>query len=139
MLNAYHAHQAGRPSPQVAIEPVSADTLADSISVDLPRDGISSAAGRAIYRWAYVGVNDLNILAGIAALGRSGIFAEPAGAAAYAGVQVAHDAGLIESDDQVCVVVTGSGLKDVGAAVKAVGQAPVISPSLDALLEHLRA
>jgi threonine synthase len=50
----------------------------------------------------------------------SGVFAEPAGAAAYAGLVKAVDNGLVSVDDRVVVVNTGNGLKDVQSAMKAV-------------------
>jgi len=62
-----------------------------------------------------------------------GIFAEPAGAAAYAGLQKAVAEGMIGPDDPVLVLNTGSGLKDIRAAMHAVQPAPVIKPALPAL------
>ena len=54
-------------------------------------------------------VSDSEILQAIAALGKAGIFAEPAGAAAYAGLVKALEQGLIGPDDPVLVLNTGSG------------------------------
>jgi threonine synthase len=115
------------------IEPVSAQTIADSISVDLPRDGLRALRAATETGGAYVVVSDQEILAAIADLGRVGIFAEPAGAAGFAGLQRAAAQKLLGPEDSALALVTGSGLKDVGAAVKAVGQAPVIEPNLSAL------
>jgi CRP-like cAMP-binding protein len=78
-------------------------------------------------------VPDQTILQAIASLGRVGIFAEPAGAAAYAGLLSALNTGLIQPDDPVLVLNTGSGLKDIKAAMQAAPQAPVIEPTLPAL------
>ena len=50
----------------------------------------------------------------------------------------AVEQGLIGRQDAVMVLVTGSGLKDVGAAMQAAGQAPVIKPSLSALADLLK-
>mgnify|MGYP001077098854 FL=1 len=115
------------------IIPVQARTLADSISVDLPRDGVRAVRAARQTDGAYVLVSDAEILAAIAALGPNGIFAEPAGATAYAGLVKAVASGLIGEDDPVLVLNTGSGLKDVRAAMQAVPEAPVIEPSLDAV------
>jgi threonine synthase len=82
---------------------------------------------------AYVVVSDMEILAAIAELGRVGIFAEPAGATSYAGLLRALQKGLISTDDPVLVINTGSGLKDVRAAMQAVTEAPIIPPNLDAV------
>ncbi|KUK46411.1 MAG: Threonine synthase [Anaerolinea thermophila] len=115
------------------IEPVHATTLADSISVDLPRDGLRALRAATQTGGAYVKVSDDQIIQAIAALGKVGIFAEPAGATAYAGVLQASVSGLIKPEDPVVCMITGSGLKDINAAMKAVPSAPVIEPSMRAL------
>ena len=119
------------------IIPVAANTIADSISVDLPRDGLRAVRAVRETGGRYVLVPDAEILAAIAELGRAGIFAEPAAATAYAGLRRALRDGLIDPADPVLVMNTGSGLKDTRAAMQAVGAAPVIEPSLAALKRHL--
>jgi threonine synthase len=119
------------------IEPVTAQTIADSISVDLPRDGVRAVRAARETNGAYITVPDSEILRAIADLGRVGIFAEPAGATAYAGLKKAVKEGLINPDDPVLVLNTGSGLKDVRAAMQAVQEAPIIEPTLEALKAHL--
>jgi threonine synthase len=126
IANAFHA--GGE-----TILPVSARTLADSISVDLPRDGVRAVRAVRETGGTYLRVSDGEILAAMAKLGRVGLFAEPAGAAAYAGLVKAVEQGLIKSEDPVLVLNTGSGLKDVKAAMQAVREAPVIEPTLTAL------
>jgi threonine synthase len=114
------------------ITPVAANTLADSISVDLPRDGVRAVRAVRETGGAFVTVSDDDILSAISALGRSpGVFAEPAAAAAFAGLVKAASAGQARPDETVVVVITGSGLKDVASAMKAAGQAVVVAPSLD--------
>ena len=115
------------------IQPVSADTLADSISVDMPSDGLRALRAATQTGGAYVVVEDAAILEAIAALGKVGIFSEPAAAAAFAGLKQALEVGLLSPQDPVLVLLTGSGLKDVQAAMRAAGEAPVIAPNLDAL------
>jgi threonine synthase len=115
------------------ISPVSAHTIADSISVDLPRDGIRALRAAGETGGTYITVTDAEILRAIGGLGSVGIFAEPAGAAAYAGLVKAAAAGVVRSDDPVLVLNTGSGLKDVKAAMRAVSSAPVIEPTLKAV------
>jgi len=120
------------------IEAVRADTLADSISVDLPRDGLRALRAATQTGGAYLAVPDESILAAIAELGKqAGVFAEPAGATPYAGLKAACQAGLLGGQDEVLVMITGSGLKDVRAAMQAAGEASVIAPSLDALRAEL--
>jgi threonine synthase len=112
------------------IQPVSATTMADSISVDLPRDGVRAVRAARETGGKYILVSDQQIYEAIADLGSSGIFAEPAGAAAYAGLKQAVAQGIIVPENPALVLNTGSGLKDVRAAMKAVREAPVIQPDL---------
>jgi threonine synthase len=126
----YNAFKAGADE----IKPVRADTLADSISVDLPRDGWRALQAARLTGGAYLAVSDEAILRAIAVLGREvAVFSEPAGAAAYAGFLAAVDQGVLNSQDRVLVMNTGNGLKDIKAARQAAGEAKVIEPSLEAL------
>jgi threonine synthase len=116
------------------VKPVAAKTIADSISVDLPRDG--RRAVRAVRRTdgAFVHVTDDDILAAMRELAMEvGVFAEPAAAAGYASLVAAVRDGEVQSNERVVVVITGSGLKDVPSAIKAAPAAHVIDPSLDAV------
>jgi len=119
--------------------PISASTVADSISADLPRDRIKAMAAVTETNGAYIRVTDDDILAAIPVLARgSGVFAEPAGAASYAGLVAAVDQGLIGPDDEVVLVATGNGLKDVASALKAVTAAGPEPLRIDPDLESLR-
>jgi len=119
------------------IKPVSADTLADSISVDMPSDGLRALRAATQTGGAYVIVEDQAILNAIADLGKVGIFSEPAASTAFAGLRKALADGLIAPDEPTLALLTGSGLKDVKAAMRAAGEAPVIAPTLEALKAHL--
>ncbi len=119
------------------IRPVSAQTLADSISVDLPRDGVRAVRAARETGGTYITVADEEILAAIAALGKIGVFAEPAGATAYAGVVRARKEGILRGEETVLVLNTGSGLKDVHAAMESVSAAPIIEPTLEAVRKRL--
>jgi threonine synthase len=113
------------------IKPIQARTIADSISAGLPRDRIKALRAVRESKGAFATVSDDEIIAAIPALAREcGIFAEPAAAAAYAGLLKAVDYGLVQSGETAVVLVTGSGLKDPTAAVKAVGKPSVISPDI---------
>jgi len=120
------------------IKPVSARTIADSISVDLPRDGIRAVRAARETDGEFVLVKDDAILQAITELGRVGIFAEPAGATAYAGLIKALNNGLINPDDPIIVINTGSGLKDVKAAMQATKEAQIIEPTLEAVKKSIR-
>jgi threonine synthase len=123
----YNAFKSGKEE----IKPVEADTLADSISVNLPSDGIRALRAATQTEGAFVAVEDEAILEAISDLGQDGIFAEPAGATSLAGLKQALSEGLLNSEDPILVLNTGSGLKDVKAARDAAGEAPVIPPNLE--------
>lgn len=116
---------------------VQADTMADSISVDLPRDGVRAVRAARETGGTYITVPDQDILKAIAELGQVGIFAEPAAATAYAGLVKAVEEKQVEADDPILVLSTGSGLKDVKAAMQAVSEAPIIEPTLNAVKKVL--
>ncbi len=100
----------------------------------MPRDGLRALRAATQTDGAYVAVKDEDILAAMRDLARlAAIFAEPAGAAAYAGLVQAAEQGLVSALDRILVLNTGSGLKDVQAAMQASGEARVIQPSLKAL------
>lgn len=120
------------------IEPVHATTLADSISVDLPRDGVRAVRAARETNGAYLTVSDEEIIQGIGELGIHGIFTEPAGSTAFMGLKKALHTGLIQRDDPVVVINTGNGLKDIQSAMKAVKAAPVIEPDLAILKKFLK-
>lgn len=99
---------------------IEARTVADSISAGLPRDRIKAAAAVAETGGAWLRVADQAILEAIPQLARaSGVFAEPAAAAALAGLTQARAQGLTGPGDRVVLLITGNGLKDVDAAMRA--------------------
>lgn len=120
------------------IIPINATTIADSISVDLPRDGVRGVRAATETNGAYITVTDEDIISGIAALGKVGIFAEPAGSTAYAGLKKAIKEKQITENDPVIVINTGNGLKDIRSAMQSVTPAPVIEPNMNALKKHLK-
>ncbi|MCC6297977.1 MAG: threonine synthase [Anaerolineales bacterium] len=130
IANAFHANTE-------TISPVKANTIADSISVDLPRDGVRAVRAAKETSGTYITVSDDEILNAVAELGKVGVFAEPAGAAAYAGMVKASASRAVGSEDPILVLNTGSGLKDVRAALSVVSPAPVIEPTLEAVKKLL--
>jgi len=115
-----------------------ARTVADSINVGKPRDGtmavraIRDSGGRAMK------VSDEQIIKAISRLAReTGVFAEPAAAAAYAGFVSAYEKGAINPDDRALVMLTGNGLKDVDTARRAVSEPIRVRPVLDELIARL--
>jgi threonine synthase len=111
--------------------PIAAQTVADSISAGLPRDRLKALAAVRETGGAYVRVSDQEILGAIPVLARGvGVFAEPAAAAAYAGLVRAVSDGVVTADDRVVVLATGNGLKDIGSAMRSVGGPHHVAPNL---------
>ena len=118
------------------IKPVSGETVADSISVSVPRDG--EAAVQAVRESTGFGitVTDEQILAAIPEIARdSGVFGEPAGVTAYAGLKKAVEQGRIDPAWTIVVLMTGSGLKDIASVMKVAGEPRAIPADASALSE----
>jgi threonine synthase len=116
------------------LEPMEPKTIADSISVGIPRNGVMAL--RDLYRWSgmMISVSDEEILEAMRILGReAGVFGEPAGAASLAGLIRAQKDGLIGENEKVVVIITGNGLKDVSAALQAVRMPEPIEPTLESV------
>jgi threonine synthase len=94
-------------------------TVADSISVDVPRNGLHALRQLQEHGGQIVRVSDGQILAAQVSLSRSaGLFTEPAGAAAFAGfLDVRH---RLPENAVTVVLATGNGLKDTAAAGRSV-------------------
>ena len=119
--------------------PGPAQTLADSICVGHPRNGQKALLAVRASGGAFVAVPDEAILEAERETGRlTGLFGEPAAAAALAGLRQAVAEGVIGRKASALAMLTGSGLKDVRAALRAGGR-PVDLPPDDAALDaHLR-
>jgi threonine synthase len=125
----YEAWRTGIDAMQMT--PIDAHTIADSISAGLPADRIKALAAVRQTGGAYIKVTDDEILAAIPALARgSGVFAEPAAAAAYAGLVKAVEQGLVDPEERIVVLSTGNGLKDIASARKSVGAPMVVDKGL---------
>jgi threonine synthase len=117
---------------------VSATTIADSISVDIPRDCLMAVRTVVESGGDSIEVSDEEILDAIKVLGRNeGIFVEPAASAAYAGVKKAARQGIVRSDETIVAILTGNGLKDVKNALKVAGEPEKIDPTLEAVKKAL--
>ncbi len=123
------AARAGRP-----LQPAQENTLADSIAVGVPRNPIKAQRAVSDSHGAWIAVSDEDILDAMRLLGRAeGVFGEPAGVTATAGVKAAVASGVIRADETVTAVSTGSGLKDVKNAMLAAGEPFKCEPDLRAL------
>ncbi|MFC1550858.1 threonine synthase [Candidatus Neomarinimicrobiota bacterium] len=119
------------------IESVSANTIADSISVDFPRDGLKAIRAIKKTNGSGVLVTDAEILEAQKLLSaNSGIFAEPAAASAFAGFLKLNSSGKIKSGEKIAILITGSGLKDIQTAQKQLSLPSLIEPTLEDFKRH---
>jgi threonine synthase len=149
---------AARPPRLVAVQPRGADAIvralregraraasltgarsvADSLVVAAPRNAAMALREVRASGGGGISVSDDAILAAIALLARTtGVFAEPAAAAPLAGLLAALDEGVVDRGERVVLVVTGSGLKDLAAAARAVEIPEPIPCDLGAVAERL--
>ena len=105
----------GEPAGPAELDP--AATVADGIAVVRP--AIGDAVLDAVRRGGggMVAVTDDALLSAVATLaGRAGVGAEPAGAAALAGLESAVERGLVDRLETVVLLVTGREVKATGPA-----------------------
>ena len=123
-------------SEKIKIEPVRATTIADSISVNMPRDGLAAVKAIQESNGLAIEVADEDILETIKIVARAtGIFGEPAGVTSYAGYKRLKEEGKIEEKERVVCLITGNGLKDIDSSMKVAGEPFLIEPTLEALKE----
>ena len=104
-------------------DPDANGTAADSIDVSGPHDAGRACRALTASDGDAVVVADDAILRAQRLLGETeGVFVEPASAAAVAGVERAKATGVVDPDETVVVVGTGSGLKDAEAATAALDE-----------------
>lgn len=96
-------------------------TIADSISVSIPSN--AHMARRAVMesRGFSITVSDREILRGQRTLAeQTGVFAEPAAAATVAALRKLQGSDLLDRKEQIVLLITGHGLKDVEAALSTI-------------------
>jgi len=120
------------------IDEVRATTVADSISVDRPRDGLAAIKTIIQSGGEAITVPDEDILAAIPEIARNtGVFAEPAAAAPWAGVKQMARQEKIDEDELVVCIVSGSGLKDIANAATIVGKPLTVDPTIESVNQAL--
>ena len=115
------------------------NTIADSIAVGIPRNPIKALNAIKLSNGAWISVPDSDIIRASALLGKTeGIFGEPAGVAAIAGIEKAIKEGIIKPSETVTMIVTGNGLKDPVNAQKAITPPTPMKPNLEELDKFLK-
>jgi len=119
------------------IRPMPEDTIADSIAVGVPRNGIKAVRAIEASNGLTIEVTDTEILATIRELGATcGIFGEPAGVTGLAGLKKALSQGNIGREEKVVTIITGNGLKDIANALTAAGEPISSPPDMQSLLSE---
>ncbi len=109
-------------------------TIADSISVDIPRNFHLAKQFHDNYKGETIKVSDDEILNASAILSRNtGIFSEPAAVAAFAGLLKYKNNNKIEDNSKNVVLLTGSGLKDLNSVKKILQTPKAIKPNIESL------
>jgi threonine synthase len=110
----------------------SPETVADSISVRTPSNAHMARRAMVETGGASVTVSDQEILGAQVLLARTtGIFAEPAAAATVAGARKLKDHNAVSSTEQVVLLITGHGLKDVDAAQQSLRLPAPVDPEIE--------
>lgn len=121
------------------LKPTEENTLADSISVGIPRNPVKGLNAVKHSNGTWITVTDEAILEAMKTLGSSeGIFGEPAGVTGLAGLMKAVKEGIVKSDETVAMIVTGNGLKDVKNALQAAGEPIKCEPDIEALKPYMK-
>ncbi|WP_424246037.1 threonine synthase [Elusimicrobium posterum] len=120
------------------VEPVKAHTVADSILVNYPRDARMALQALQESNGYVITVTDDEILNAIPELARkANLFAEPAGAAPYAGLKKLVAENKITRDESVAIVVGGNGLKDTFSVKKLLGAPQAVANNFDLVKEMI--
>jgi threonine synthase len=115
-------------------------TVADSISVSVPSNALMAVAAVQSTGGCAVRVTDDEIMCAQQQLAElSGLFAEPSAAAALAGLEKLLDEGKADRREQIVLLITGHGLKDVDAVMKRIFVPDPVEPVLDEAMKVVRA
>lgn len=113
-------------------------TLADSIAVDIPRNFRMAKSFIKKYKGETIEVSDEEIIAASALLSsRTGIFTEPAAAAAFAGFLSYLWDGRFEKGSKNVVLLTGSGLKDLKSVQGMINLPKPVKPDIIEVEKYL--
>jgi threonine synthase len=114
------------------------DTVAGGLADPFPWDGDAALKYLRTADGDAVAVTDNSIEEALVILGRlEGIFAEPSGVAALAGLKALIEQGVIDRSDQIVVPITGSGFKDLATPDRLTSKVPVILPETSELKRAL--
>jgi threonine synthase len=114
------------------IRPVRPSTIAKSLSIGNPADGVYALDAVRSSGGSIGAVSDDEILEAISLLARTeGIFAETAGGVTIGTLAKLAASGIVRADERVVAYITGNGLKTVEALGDGVGPTVTIAPRLE--------
>ncbi len=112
------------------------NTIADSIAVGVPRNRLKAMRALKESKGRCISVTDDEIRAALTDLPRTvGVFGEPAGVTAYAGLLKDARDKQLDPQETAVILVTGNGLKDIESAIKTVTVPEPTEPNLDAVMK----
>ena len=115
------------------VRPVKPRTIAKSLAIGNPADGIYALDAVRASGGALASVTDDEIVGGMVLLARTeGIFAETAGGVTIATLAKLAASGAVRPEERVVAYVTGHGLKTIDAVAPSVGPSATIAPTLEA-------
>ena len=115
------------------VKPVKPDTIAKSLAIGNPADGIYAVD--TVRKSGGIGehANDEEIVEAIKLLAATeGIFTETAGGVTLAATKKLIDDGHIGRDERIVVAITGNGFKTIEALENQTDEPPIIAPQLNA-------
>ncbi|MCS7117375.1 MAG: threonine synthase [Thaumarchaeota archaeon] len=116
----------------------SPSSIASGLLDPYPWDGDAAMEGIKRTGGTGVAVSDQEIMESVKLLAsKAGVFAEPSGAVGVAAAKRLRDEGTFDESDELVVLVTGSGLKEVERLAPEVGKVPLILPEIDLLRPHV--
>ncbi len=114
-------------------------TIADSIAVDVPRNFYYAKQMINKYSGEYITVSDQEIISASLILARNtGVFSEPAAAAAFAGMLRYYREDRLKYASHNIVLLTGSGLKDTGPVERKLEIPSGLEPDVDPIDSNMK-
>ncbi|MFW9846051.1 MAG: threonine synthase [Candidatus Thorarchaeota archaeon] len=114
------------------------ETVAGGLADPFPWDGDAALKYLSLAEGIAVAVSDDQIEKQLVQLGKmEGVFAEPSGVAALAGLETLVEQGVIDRSEIVVVPITGSGFKDLGTPDRLTPPVTLIGPRVEELSRAL--
>jgi len=118
------------------VQPVRPSTIAKSLAIGNPADGIYALDVVRRTGGAVADVSDDEVVAGIQLLARTtGVFGETAGGVTVATLKALLASGQLDPEAETVILNTGDGLKTLDAVAPVAGPTATIPPSLKAFRE----